>query len=342
MHTNLNYTPKTKERKQMIYFLYLILAILVVGLSIKISYYVDLIDKTTELSGAFIGGVMLAAVTSLPELFTTISATVFLGKPDLVIGNILGSNIFNMTILASLVVIMYKKVNSAYIAKSHTSIVGWLIVTYALLTMPIVFKKDITILGVSVISILIAIIYVICIQKMASDTSEEVKGREAYTTLRPNQIFALFGFFSILLVVASIGITYVSDMIAIKLNLDVTLAGALLLGIATSLPELSSSIALVKMGNFNAMVGNILGSNIFNLFILLIADLLFRDGSIYTSNQQSYNLVFFTLVSITAILGVLLAKTHKDKLSRKINEVIYMGGGLISIMGYILFLGLSK
>lgn len=327
----------------MIYILYLILAIIVVSLSIKISYYVDLIDKTTDLSGAFIGGVMLAAVTSLPELFTSISATVFLGKPELVIGNILGSNIFNIAILATLLVIMYKKINHSYISRSHTTVATWLIVTYGLLTLPIYFNKDLTVLGVSLVSLAIGVIYIICIKKMATSTEEkEDKDPEVYTSLTTKQLFSRFAFFSILLVVFSIGITYASDLVAIKLNLNVTLAGALLLGIATSLPELASCIALAKIGNLNAMIGNITGSNIFNLFILLLADILFTRGSIYTSNQQSYNLVFFGFISTLAILIVLIANIYKEKLSYKTNQIIYMGGGFVSIMGYILFLSLSK
>ncbi len=82
----------------MIYALYGIFAAFVIGFSIKLSYYVDELDKKTNLSGAFIGGVMLAAVTSLPELFTSISSTLFLNEVQLVSGNVLGSNIFNLTI----------------------------------------------------------------------------------------------------------------------------------------------------------------------------------------------------------------------------------------------------
>ena len=325
----------------MVYLLYLTLAIVVVGLSIRISYYVDLIDKTTDISGAFIGGVMLAAVTSLPELFTSLSATIFLEKPELVIGNILGSNIFNVTILATLVIVMHKKMNHSYISKSHTSVAMCVIVSYAILTLPILFGRDITVLGVSVVSLAIAALYLLSIKKMADDTCDDVKDSAIHTSLTSKQLFTRFTIFSVLLVIASIGITYVSDMVAIKLNLDVTLAGALLLGIATSLPELASCIALVKIGNLNAMIGNILGSNIFNLFILLIADISFRNGSIYISNPQSHNLIFFGLISMIAIFGILLANKNKEKLSNKVNEAIYMGGGIVSVMGYVLFLILS-
>ena len=59
---------------------YGILAVLVIAISIRLSYYVDVLDQKSNLSAAFLGGVMLAAVTSLPELFTSIASTVFLQK----------------------------------------------------------------------------------------------------------------------------------------------------------------------------------------------------------------------------------------------------------------------
>ena len=79
----------------MIYLAYLLLAALTVFLSVKLSYYVDCLDQKTNLSGAFIGGVLLAAVTSLPELFTSLTAVLALDQPNLVQGNVLGSNVFN-------------------------------------------------------------------------------------------------------------------------------------------------------------------------------------------------------------------------------------------------------
>ena len=73
--------------------IYLVLAAAICFLSKKLADYVDALDKKTKVSGAFIGAVLLAAVTSLPELFTSISATILLpDSANLVVGNILGSN----------------------------------------------------------------------------------------------------------------------------------------------------------------------------------------------------------------------------------------------------------
>ena len=77
--------------------LYISLAAIVVIASIYLSKYVDALDKKTNLSGAFIGGVILAADTSLPELFTSVTAVVMLSLADLVQGNGYGRNFFNFT-----------------------------------------------------------------------------------------------------------------------------------------------------------------------------------------------------------------------------------------------------
>ena len=80
----------------MIYLEYLLAASIVVILSIKASKYVDLLDKNTMLSGAFLGGILLSAVTSLPEFFTSISATIMLDRPGMCMGNILGLSLIHI------------------------------------------------------------------------------------------------------------------------------------------------------------------------------------------------------------------------------------------------------
>ena len=86
---------------------YLVLSIIVVVSSIRISSCVDELDKQTKMGGALIGGILLAGVTSLPELITSISSTTMLNNPDLAFGNILGSNTFNIFILFNFNIISY-------------------------------------------------------------------------------------------------------------------------------------------------------------------------------------------------------------------------------------------
>ena len=84
-----------------IYPAYIALAAAIIFLSYKLGDYVDLLDKKTKISGAFIGGIVLAAVTSLPELFTSVTAAMKKNS-DIAVGNIVGSNIFNILVVIGL------------------------------------------------------------------------------------------------------------------------------------------------------------------------------------------------------------------------------------------------
>ena len=74
---------------------YLLLAFIVIFATSRLSYYIDELDKKTHISGALIGGVLLATVTSMPEFITSITSTVGLGEPGLAFGNVFGSNILS-------------------------------------------------------------------------------------------------------------------------------------------------------------------------------------------------------------------------------------------------------
>lgn len=322
----------------MIYLLYLILAIAVVGISIKLSYYVNLLDRTTNISGAFIGGVMLAAVTSLPELFTSISATVFVDQPEMVLGNILGSNIFNLFVLGGLILLNLKTFKKCFLSPSHKNTLVATIIMYVLVISAMIFPAHFHVFNTNPVSIIILVIYLGAVKMMSSDDSKDEDSLEIEASLTKNQILIRFGIFSIMLVVVSIGLTFATDILAQKLNLGMTIAGALLLGVATSLPELTSSISLVRMKNFNATTGNIVGSNLFNFSILFIADISYSRSSIYFSNQEASNLVLFGLAATLSSLLAFQFKTSNKKYSPELLNGIYTISGCLAVLSYILFL----
>ena len=111
---------------------FLFFAFLTVFLSIKLSYYADSISKTSKVSKALIGGIVLAGVTSLPEFVTCFSA-ISLGNPALAMGDILGSNLFNIFMISFFDVILMKKMIFAYTSKSHNLVLLLLLVNYFIL-----------------------------------------------------------------------------------------------------------------------------------------------------------------------------------------------------------------
>ncbi len=297
----------------MIYIKYLVLACLVVFLSVRLSFYVDALDKKTNLSGAFIGGVMLAAVTSLPELFTSLTAVLQLGEPQLVQGNVLGSNIFNLCVIGGIVLYTSKRYQSSRIAGSHKHTLFYSLVMYGLV-LTAIWKPIVVDLGffhVNVMTLAILGVYIINVKNMNDDSSNAAEDEGSAVALSVGQILFRFASYSVALVIVSILLTYVTDTIAQELQLGTTVAGAIFLGVATSLPELSASINLVRIGNYNASFGNIVGSNLFNFTILCFADFLYASQGIYTYETQVLNLLMFGTVSTILALGVIVGKQKR-------------------------------
>lgn len=297
----------------MIYLIYLILAAIVVFVSIKCADYVDLIDKKTNLSGAFIGGVILAAVTSMPELITSITAIAVVDNPHLVMGNVLGSNLFNLSILAVLTICSIRNFVRARVSSSHLITLLCTLAAYVILTVVVILKLDYSVFGISFASLGLLVVYLISLKFLASDESQNEE--EDTSSLTIKQIILRFIVMGIILIAASVAITYVTDIIAERLNLNGSVAGALFLGVATSLPELSSSVALVRKKNFNAMIGNIVGSNMFNYLILLISDVMYIKASIYTttSGAETNALIFFGFLASLFTGALMTIRILKQK-----------------------------
>lgn len=319
----------------MIYLEYLVVAAIVVLLSIKASNYVDLLDKNTKMSGAFLGGIMLSAVTSLPELFTSISATLLVHKPGLCIGNILGSDLFNVAAIAFIIFFFFNKFARGRVAKSYRFVALSVIAIYIVLALNYLHIIEFTVLSISITSVLIILLYIIGATFLATvsdnDADEDALEYEASkkSSLSVRQIIVRFFFTSVGIIAFSIMITYLTDDIAIQLNLGQGLAGALFLGIATSLPELSSTIALFRMGNFDIAVGNIVGSNLFNFIILAIADIISRNSLVYDySDPKTVSMLIFGVVAMVCFWIMLKFR----------NRIIQFISSSIIILSYVGFL----
>lgn len=303
----------------MLYILYLITVAAVVWFSILASRYIDMIDRSTRLSGAFLGGVLLSAITSLPELFTSISATILIDNPSLCIGNILGSNLFNFGMLAVVILCFIKGFTAANLSRSHRFVMLFLMLMYMAVVLNwqvmgddnIIFgSNDKHWLFVSITSIIVMILYALSVRFLASDNGECEDGECEEVKLSLRAIVVRFVLASIGIIVASVVLTYITDDIATKLNLGSGLAGALFLGIATSLPEVTSTISLFRMRNFDIAFGNIAGSNVFNYFVLAIADVLYSGGSVYHfGDNKVINLTIFGLLS--SVFIYLLIRSRK-------------------------------
>jgi len=329
---------------ELVFLLYFIAAAALVFFSIQCANYVDLIDKKTNISGAFIGGVVLAAVTSLPEFVTSVSAIYAVNNPSLIIGNVLGSNVFNLCIFGALTLVAVKAFAKAPVGKAHRATILCTLAAYVLTAATIYLGEQgqsflrIPGLEINLASVMILIVYVISFRFLSNDDSENEE--EDTSPLTVKQVVIRFILMACGLVAMSVFVTMLTDELQVRLNLDASLAGALFLGVATSLPELTSSITLVRLKNFNAMVGNVVGSNMFNFTIFSVADILAGNTVIYLGGGQTGSMLLFGVVSSVLVIASLMlhGRAQKHALQKTSSNVLFAVLGALVLVSYILSL----
>lgn len=310
----------------MLYLEYLVCAAIVVFLSIKASDYVDLLDKNTNVSGALLGGILLSAVTSLPELFTSISSTVLLNEPGLCMGNILGSDLFNLVAIAAISLFFADGFVRGRISDSYLKVNYVVLFIYVMVVLNFAGYLDQKFGIISITSVIIAVAYGFGTRYLANgDIDDDNPGPLPVEDngLSVRQICIRFFFAAVGIIVFSIIVTYLTEDISDQLGLGKGLAGAIFLGVATSLPELTSTITLFKIGNYNIAAGNIVGSNLFNFIILTIADLLSKGNGVYmTPDWEIIKLLAFGIVALIAFIPML---TVKKKTAKIASAVVIVG-----------------
>ena len=258
-----------------IYPVYFLDLVAMVVLSMMLGNLVDMLDKKTKISGAFIGGVLLAAVTSLPELFTAFSSIFLVHNASFVVGDILGSIIFDLVVLAIETFIWVKHFHEAKFQRWHVFNGIFCLAMYGCAAYAFFAPANWQLMlgDINVVSIVIFALYIITllIQPKTSDEEEEEEKEVPSWSLM--KIWVLFAISSVLLIGTSIALTYLTAAIQNEIPaLSGSVAGALLLGIGTSIPEIISTAQLFRKKNYDAGFGNMIGSCTFDFAILAVAD----------------------------------------------------------------------
>ncbi len=328
-----------------LWILYALCLVCVVFVSNKLAQFVDALDKKTKLSGAFLGGVLLAAVTSLPELITSLTA-VFLSNPNLTLGNILGSNVFNMTVFAVAILVFAKKVTTKTVSKSN--VISCVFVAVIALAVMICSVADLQVvipgININILTPLLLVLYVVALVVTSKTNGGENESEEEVgecvnariEAMSAKQVMLWFVVCAIALVGISVGMTFIVDKLAEVYNIGGGLAGALFLGIATSLPEIVSTMSLVKYGNFDAGYGNIIGSCLFNFGIIAIADIFYFAGTVFTNDFSNMVLSISLAVSAVTLLGFTALRNSKAKVGKSLPLQIVVG--IILVLSYIAYL----
>lgn len=296
----------------------------------KLSRYGDQIAELTGLGRLWIGVVLMAAATSLPEVFTTMSAG-WIDAPDLAAGNLFGAGMSNMLTLGLIDLLYRQKRVWQQAALGHTLTATLAMVLTALAAFFVLLRVEVVHLGVGFESVILLILYVLgmrlvfrqedmarrqlehkaVVEGLAEEPGSDGSRRDA---LR----YAVRGFSigALVLLVAAPVLAWSAERIAEESGMTATFIGTSLVAITTSLPELVVSISAVRLGAFDLAVGNLFGSNAFNMAAFFFADLAYQQGGLLSTVSSTHALTaLWSIVMMNiGLMGIIYRAERRFRL----------------------------
>ncbi|WP_163269903.1 sodium:calcium antiporter [Chelativorans alearense] len=261
----------------------------------RLAWVSDRLADRTGLGEIVAGALFVGASTSLPGAIASVTAAAQ-DHPSLAIGNALGGLTAQTTFLA-VADLTYRQANLEHAAASVTGLVqGVLLVT--LLTIPLIAASEpqVIIWGIHPASFLTLVVYAFGIRLLGrirdepmwrpvrtAQTREEISAveedREAETMA---SLWGRFAFHAVVTAVAGYAVAEAGIAIIARTGLSATVVGTVFTAIATSLPELVTAIAAVRIGAVSLAVGDVIGGNAFEVLFLSLSDVVY-NGSIYAA-----------------------------------------------------------
>jgi len=304
---------------------FLVCACIIFYAGSRVSKYGDIIAHKTGLGGVWIGLILLAVATSLPELFTGVGSIIFVKVPNLTIGNLFGANSYNLLNIAILDLFCKKTPILSSVSQGQFFLALLSLVPLAIAGIGIFlankFLFDISFAGVSIYSFLIIISYLLATRWLFLHEKKIRKGQsraensstKKYSGISLKKAYIFYGIYASIIVGAGIWLAYIGDELAGVIGLELGFVGSLFLGLSTTLPEIVVSIAALRLGARDMAIANMLGSNLFNMAIIFVNDVLYRSGSIFSAVSPNHVIMYIVVFLMRAVVILSLILKPKRK-----------------------------
>ena len=305
--------------------------------------FADDIADETGMGRVMVGSILLAGATSLPELMVDLNA-VWLDQPDLAVGDLLGSSLFNLFILA-FVDSVFRHPRRAFSSDfaHHAQAAVLSINLTGLVGIGILSRVSSSFAGVGLFTWIVGIAYLIGVRLtfIHHDEKTDSKPPQSKASGKSRALAkAILGFVvsAVVILIAAPYLVHAADQIAARSGLGHTFVGTTLVALSTSLPELVATIAAFRMGAPDLALGNIFGSNTFNMLLLFPLDALY-PATLFSSVRPTHALTAFCVIVVSsiAVLGQISRKREKTRIWEPSSELI-----VILVLGFLYLLYRSK
>ena len=263
----------------------------------------DVVVERTGLGRAFLGMMLVATITSLPELATGLGAVTIAHSPDIAVGAVVGSCVFNLLLFTFADSLARKVAFYGRLRLSHNLTASFGVILLGLLALSVLVPgaARLAIGHVGLYSVLLAALYFIGARLLyAVDVSiaPDAEYAPEEPSLSMRSALLRCGVSGAIVVFAGIGLAISSDALAAELGLTETFVGVLLVAAATSAPELVTVWAAVRLQSYDLAAGNLLGSNLFNMVLIVVYDAAFLDGPVLAAASE--------ILAITALIAMVM------------------------------------
>ena len=314
----------------------------------RLAYLADALADRFKLAKSLVGLLLLSLATSLPEVATTLSAALQQSR-DLVLNNLYGGIALQTAILA-MADFWAKGPITNYPRKANHALEATLLVLLLSIALVVTnLGETIAVAGVGLGSVCIAVFYVgaIWLLRRYDDSNDWVPvdlpdphplAFPAPTNLaKASDISLIWQAAAACVAILIFGLLLVlfAERIADQSGLGAGFVGVTLLAAATSLPELSTSIAAVRIGAYTMAISNIFGSNLIMLVLVFPADILFRDGPILQNTSPMVSLALAFGLTVTAIYLIGLIVRSKPRFGKfGLDSILVLLTFLASLAAY--------
>lgn len=293
-------------------------ALVIAYVGTKMTTLADRLADRTGLGEAFVGALFLGAATSLPGITASVSAAAA-GHPQMALANAIGG-IAAQTAFLAIADITYRKANLEHAAASVPNMMqaALLIILLGLMVLTMA-GPSVAVTGIHPLTLVLPVLYFFGLRMirqarrkpmwqplMTKDTRPDKEDEPQASAQANIAMWLKFSGAALMVIAAGYAVTHATIVLAEGWGFNESIAGAIFTAIATSLPELVTSIAAVRRGALTLAVSGIIGGNCFDTLFAAVADAVYRPGSLYHAAAETGNRELSLIAAAITMTAVLL------------------------------------
>lgn len=319
----------------------LLCAALIAAAGYSLSRSADALADAHGWGRGWVGLALLATVTSLPELASGVSAVALVQAPNLAVGNALGACVVNLVFLVVVDLLQRQQPLYRHASTSHLLSAGFGVVMLGFVAMSLVTGRAAPqLLGVGLYSPVLLGLYLLALRSVFAHEQRQLRERGAHEHPTPGPAartpaalrreWRRFVAAALVVLVAGSWLPQVADGLSQALGLSRSFVGTVFMALVTTLPEMAVTLAALRLGALDMALGNLLGSNLFNLTILAVDDLAYTRGPLLAEVSTAHAGTAATALVMTGLVIVGLVMRPQGRVLRVVS---WTSVGLVAAYG---------